>query len=103
MTTVDWIKIALVVLGYIVTFTVMWTKLGGRVDSLEKDAQIRRGQHREHYEATKQIETVLAGMDQKLTSHITDDQRQIDSITELLREQREDTKDILKHLRNGGK
>ena len=99
----EWIASnALTLILVSVTAIGAWYTFGARLSNVEKDQELRRGQHKEHYEATRRIETAAAAFDQKLTSHIADDQRQIDTVMELLREQREDTKDILKHLRNGG-
>ena len=93
----------IVLLGYGVAFVVGWTTI--RIDVKNNDDEIEtlRGYSKTHFEEIGKLKTSVAEIDQKLEGHIQEDRRQFDGITALLKENRDNTLDILKHLRNGGK
>ena len=101
MTTADWIKLALVGLGYLVTLAVMWTKMGARVDSAEENLERHAKYIGEHYKSLSALDKNMEGLERELASHITEDRKEFMEVKGLLTEQRGDIKDILKHLRNG--
>ncbi len=103
MTIADWIKIGFVLLGNLITVVWLWAKLRNDVDNNDTEIATLRGYSAMHFEDIGKLKTAAASLDQKLESHVEEDRRQFADITKLLKENRDNTLDILKHLRNGGK
>src|SRR3990167_7250467 len=92
------LQVAVIVIGFIVA----WVKLGGRMDANDKELAALRSYSKTHFEEIGALKTAVAEIDQKLEGHIQEDRRQFSDITALLKENRDNTLNILKHLRNGG-
>ena len=99
----EWIGTAITVLTVLISLAVAWTKMGGYVDSLKEDIAKHDKWHGQHFDKIGHLESSQAAMGQKLESHIEDDRNHFERISELLKEGRDDIKEILRTLRNGSK
>ena len=98
LTLREWIGLAITVIGALITFVVTWTKLGGRMDRVEADNAKSFAHHKDHYESVRGIETLVAAIDQRIAAHIEEDRTHFANIAEMLKENRQDLKDILHKL-----
>ena len=93
----------LAMIGYGVALVLAWGRMGGRMDNVESAIQKSMEYHKAHFGEISELKTDVASLAQKLDSHVEEDRTQFGNITALLKENRDNTLDILKHLRNGAK
>ena len=78
-------------------------KLEGRVGNAEKEITRSLSHHAGHFTEIGDIKTDIAGIKEKLSSHVEEDHTSFERIEALLKESRDDTKAIRAHLMNSGK
>ena len=70
-------------------------KLGGRVDALEDSITRLESHHRQHFAANQAGAQMVAALDQKVVDHIRHDDDRFEESRNMLREMRDDIKELL--------
>jgi dsDNA-binding SOS-regulon protein len=88
----------------LITFAVMWGYNKRRLDEMDDKHEASSKKHADHYREIGDINTALASISTEAKAHFADDNRQFGEVGGMLKEQREDIKQLIRMVGElGGK